>query len=97
MSKSAKEILESLDTDELQDFCYGDHPDGFETVTGVEISDQGRWSTWFEQVFKHEDGTFWRFEWNRGSTEYQDGGPEEVTFVEVEPKEVTVTQYVLKT
>lgn len=67
----------------------------FEEVTKEEFSDQSRWSTFYYQVWKDtRDGTFWSIVWSRGSTEYQDNGPEDVIFEQVEPKEVTRIEYV---
>jgi len=74
------------------DIVYGDHPD-FEEVTQSTIVDQSRWSTQYSQVFQYKEGTFWEANWSRGSTEYQDDGVEDLVLLQVEPVEVTVTQY----
>lgn len=81
--------LSSLE-DPVEDVFDGDD---FEEVTSESIYDQTRWSTSYEQVFKYKDGTFWNASWSRGSTEYQDEGVENLTLVQVEPVQVTVTQY----
>lgn len=67
----------------------------FEHVTPEQIIDQGRWSTYYAQVWHDtRDDTYWELTWGRGSTEYQDGGPEGVSFTQVVPKQVMVTKYV---
>lgn len=71
--------------------------DDYEEVTSQTIIDRSRWSTFYEQVFKKiSDGTYWELSWSRGSTEYQDDGPEDVSICEVVPQEVTVISYVRK-
>jgi len=65
----------------------------FSCVGAEEIDGRGRWSTSFSQVLKYKDGTFWRARWQRGSTEYQDEGVEDLTLVQVEPYQVTETRY----
>lgn len=74
---------------------YGDHKD-YETIS-EEIYDQSRWSIRKSGVFKRlSDGTFWTTDWAEGATEYQEERPfeyEDAEFVQVEPKEVTVIQY----
>ena len=68
--------------------------DGYKAVTHEEIYSQSRWQTFFEQVFeKEEDGTFWKIYWARGSTEYQDDGPEILDIKRVFPKTKTITVY----
>ena len=81
--------------DELfEEIVYGDD---YEEVTGEQIVDTSRWHTLYEQVYKKiSDGTFWELSWRRGSTEYQDEGPEDVSIREVVPQEVTVIKYVGK-
>lgn len=67
----------------------------FEEVEPEEIEDQGRWSTHYSQILRYKDGTFWRANWSRGSTEYQDRGFEDLELVQVEPYTVTATKYKL--
>ena len=82
-----------LTEDDLGAVAYCDHEE-FDPVTEEEIIAQGRWMTSFSRVFKHTpSGTFWRFGWDRGSTEQQDDGPENLYYVEVVPKEKTITVY----
>lgn len=64
----------------------------FEEVTKQKIEGQGRWTTTFSQVFKHKDGTFWEACWHQGSTEYQETDLD-LSVIQVEPIEVTVTTY----
>lgn len=76
---------------------YGDHDD-YQTIS-EEIYGQGRWSIRKSGIFKRlSDGTFWMADWSEGATEYQDKSPFEYNdaeFFQVEPKEVTVTKYVI--
>ena len=64
------------------------------------VTDIGRWSTYYEQVFKIGD-RFFKTHYSKGSTETQEESPYEyegewIEVVEVVPKEVTVTKYVAK-
>lgn len=66
----------------------------FQEVTPEEICEQSRWHTFYEQIFQYKpDESFWKAEWSRGSTEYQDDGLEELTLTKVKPYQVTVTKY----
>jgi hypothetical protein len=79
---------------QLQDILYEDD-ENWEAVTGEKIYGTSRWTTSYEQVFKRTtDDRMIRIMWDRGSTEYQDNGTENVSFVEVFPKQVTKTIYV---
>ena len=72
-----------------------DEVDHFKEVTAKRIVDQSRWSTYYAQVYRDErDGSFWELHWGRGSTEQQDDGPEDVTFMRVMPVEKVVVDYV---
>lgn len=73
-----------------EDVFWGEN---FEEVTAEQIEDQSRWSTFYCQILKYKDGTFWRASWSRGSTEMQDEGVEDLQLVQVEPVQVTVTEY----
>ena len=83
------------------DLSIFEHPDedvflgeDFEEVTDEQIEDQSRWSTFYSQILKYnKDGTLWKASWSRGSTEMQDCGVEDLQLIQVEPVEVTVTQY----
>ena len=74
---------------------YGDHDD-YQTIS-EEIYGQGRWSIRKSGIFKRlSDETFWAASWSVGATEYQEERPfeyEDAEFTQVEPKEVTVIQY----
>lgn len=83
----------SVYSDPVEDIFWGDD---FEEVEPEEITGQSRWSTYYSQVLKYKDGTFWLATWNRGSTEMQDDGVEDLMLIQVEPKEVTTTIYVNK-
>jgi hypothetical protein len=77
----------------LQEDC--EEQEFYEAETSEEITDQSRWSTFYEQVFKDtRDGTFWEISWSRGSTEQQDFGVEDVSVQQVWPRVVTRTIYV---
>lgn len=78
------------DYEEAEDYIYG-----METVVPETITDQSRWSTFFEQVVKDGDGNYWRLNWESGSTEYQEVDFE-MQVTQVYPKEVTTTIYVTK-
>jgi len=81
-------IYENPDEDVLWD------DNEFTKVTKPEIDGQSRWSTFYSQILKYnKDGTFWDARWSRGSTEMQDEGVEDLELVQVEPVEITVTQY----
>ena len=72
-----------------------DEFDHFKVVTAKRIVNQGRWSTYYAQVYRDErDGSHWVLNWGRGSTEMQDDGPEDVTFMRVMPVEKVVVDYV---
>jgi hypothetical protein len=67
----------------------------FEEVTSEKIVDKTRWSTYYIQVYRDtRDDTYWEIGWHRGSTEMQDEGPEDVTFLHVVPTQVLVTNYI---
>lgn len=84
--------MAELTQDDLRDIQWNDHED-YESVTKEEITDQSRWATYFEQVFKHiPSGKFYKIIWSRGSTEYQDVDPEYMIW-EVKPVEKTITVY----
>ena len=95
---TAKEELNYLNEDELAAFIYEDHDlnDMFETVVEETMVDSSRWMISYEKVFRYIDGTFWKFFWDRGATEYQDVGPENVQYLEVVPQEIIKVVYVPK-
>ena len=60
-----------------------------------DLVDNNRWSLFYEGVFKHiPTGKYYKFEWSKGATEYQDEKPfqytKEVIPVEVHSVEKTV-------
>ena len=75
------------DFEERDKFLYD-----MQEVEAESIVGQSRWNTFFTKVVKDDDGFFWRVNWSQGSTECQDND-EEVTVIQVEPVQVTVTQY----
>lgn len=82
--------------EELKEYIYDfvDHP--FSDVTSEKIEDQSRWSTFYSKVVQDtRTEKFYMVNWDQGSTEYQESSGE-ITFYEVEPKQVTVTKYVEK-
>ncbi len=70
--------------------------EGLELISD-EMVDQRRWVTEYEIIFREGD-KFYRAHYDKGSTENQDTSPWEfednVSAVEVVPKEITVIQYV---
>ncbi len=85
------EVPFELDTDVI----WEGHDD-LTTVEEESITDKGRWSTYYQKVVLHKPTqTYWYLSWSRGSTEYQDNGVEGLTAIQVVPKEVTVTKYVV--
>lgn len=64
----------------------------FEVEKNEYIVDQDRWHTHYEAIYS-KDGEFYRLNWSRGSTEYQDDGPENMFVTRVERKEKTVYVY----
>ena len=81
-----------MDNQEYKNILFEDH-EQFTAVTSVSITEHGRWNTYFKQVFKKLDGTFWELSWSCGSTEQQDEGSNNFIFFEVIPKQKTVTVY----
>lgn len=68
--------------------------EGYKAVTSEQIYKKSRWQTFFEQVFVEEaTGAYWKIYWARGSTEYQDEGPEVIDFDRVFPQTKTITVY----
>jgi hypothetical protein len=77
--------------DPVEEVFYGED---FQKVGEEEICDKDRWRTYYSQVLRlTSDDSFWRADWSRGSTEYQDEGVEGLTLVRVAPYLVTVTKY----
>ena len=71
-----------------------DEADYFKEITEETIDSKTRWHVHYSQVFKDtRDNTFWKLNWKRGATEYQDDD-DEVNFCQVEPQEVTIIKYV---
>jgi len=76
--------------DAFEEVFYGED---FVQVTEEQIVEQRRWTTCYSQVLKHvASGKYYAAIWDVGSTEYQETEPN-LVLTEVEPKEVTVTQY----
>lgn len=83
--------------EEAREIVYSDHED-WEEVT-KEIEDTSRWSIFYTGVFKHKPSDkLFEVDWSVGATEMQDESPfeyaNEVSFYQVEPKEVKVIKYV---
>lgn len=82
-----------MDKDELFDIAYDDHDD-YDVITKPRIYEQTRWSVYKECVVKQNStGKFFNVWWGEGATEYQDGQDEPCGMFEVEPIEVTRTEY----
>lgn len=87
-----------IEKEEAKRIVWEDHEDWDEVTS--EVIDNTRWSVLKEGVFKHlPTGKFYQVNWSEGATEMQDEAPfdydDEVTFDEVELKEVTVEKWVL--
>lgn len=83
--------------EEIEAYLGWEEPEHLEGVVSEEIVGQSRWNTQYEEVIKDlRDGSFWMITWDRGSTEYQDNGPENIGFCQVWPHEVTRTEYLTK-
>lgn len=84
----------------LQDLVSEIFDDNDFKVIYQNLEDSSRWSLQYEMVFQDRStGKFYLTNYSCGVTEYQDESPYEyedefVDVVEVEPKEVTVVQYV---
>lgn len=75
------------------DALFGDNEE-WKCITEEKIDEQTRWSVYKSQVMQRvEDGKYFEFWWGEGATEMQEGQDEPYGFFEVEPKEVTITQY----
>ena len=85
-----KEIAESL-------VQWDDHPeeDDYELIEDATIYNKTRWHLYYYMVYRHiEDNTFWRITYRQGATELQDDGPEDISVVQVYPREKTIIEYV---
>ena len=83
----AEAILNFEDHEEEDFFVEVDGTDGV-------IEGQSRWYTRFSSVYEDtRDGTFWKVTWERGSTEMQDSGPENIEVRQVRPVLVERTEY----
>ena len=74
--------------DEFCEWVGGDEYDLNEVSN--EFIEQGRWTTSYEIVFLHDDGKYYRFVREEGSTEMQEIDTYEVDVEEVHPVEKTV-------
>lgn len=79
----------SIYDDPMEDVLWGED---FEEVEKERIIDQDRWHTYFSQILKYKDGTYWRANWRAGSTEYQECEPDFNLF-KVRPQLEFVTTY----
>lgn len=81
---------------EIEEYIYSYEGSSFSDITKEKIVDQSRWNTFYSRVIKdNRTGKLFEIHYDQGSTEYQESSGE-VSFHEVEPKEVTVTKYVKK-
>ena len=82
-----------LGIEDEDEFIYDPTFDGFSFVTEETITGQGRWSTFYERVAQRlSDNTYWCFNWQGGSTEYQETEAG-LQAHQVEPVKVTRTEY----
>lgn len=83
--------------DEIRDHLFNwEEKDYFEEVTKKEIIGKGRWTYSLMQVIKDtRTSKFYKITWDEGATECQDSsGYSDI--VEVVPKEITTTIYVVE-
>ena len=85
--------------EDLQDLIRFCDVDGLELIKD-EITDTSRWSVHHTMIFKH-NGKYYLAGYSEGATEIQDESPFEyepdmIECPEVEPVEVTVTEYRVK-
>lgn len=74
---------------------YEDHEDYdyYEEILD-EMVDKDRWNITYHTIYRDtRDNTFWEISFTRGATEYQDEGPENISFCQVERVEVTKYEY----
>lgn len=89
-----KDNLEEIGITEPDDFLWDPEDFGFKWVTEETIESQSRWSTYFSRVAKKlNEGKYYEFSWEAGSTEMQEADLN-LMYQEVVPKEVTQTVYV---
>lgn len=90
-------VVDLWDWPQFDDSLYIDEDGNRVRWIDEQIVEQRRWVTVFEATVEINGKTY-TVVFERGSTEYQECAPWEynktVTFYEVEPKEVTVVQYV---
>lgn len=82
-----------LKKEEALEIIWGDS-DNFKVVEEIFLS-QSRWSTWTRFIVKEKKtGNFYRYDLEKGSTEYQDVPYEDVfKFTRVYPKEKVIVVY----
>ena len=75
----------------LVNWAHAPDVDFFEEVTCEKIVDKTRWNTYYIQVYRDtRDDTYWEIGWDR----LQDEGLGDVTFLQVVPTQVLVTNYI---
>jgi hypothetical protein len=82
---------------DLIEMTWGDTPDNY-TVLESKIVDQTRWAIHYEMIFQNND-KYYKTEYSRGSTEYQDESPYQfdddmIECKEVRPQPKTIIEYV---
>jgi hypothetical protein len=92
--RSAKDVIQWFESQEGQNQINWEELPGVSVVpgTGPEITDQGRWSTYYRVVLRCVDGSLLEAQWAEGSTEMQDVEPE-MELWEVEAKEEIVVRF----
>lgn len=88
--KLTKEQALNILTEEDDEFA-----NQFEIISNTP-KNQNRWTTTYKLIVKRNDGKFFRSDYRKGSTEYQDEGPweyDQPEFIEVFPIEKVVTIY----
>lgn len=91
-----KEIL-NITKEEAAEIANGDYDNTVWEIISNKLLDKSRWTGRYELIIKRlSDGKFFKDHYTTGLTESQDEGAyeyKEPKFVEVFPKEVTVTIY----
>lgn len=89
---SAKELIAWFEAHPCKDKITWEELPGVTVVQGNEITDQGRWTTFWRAVLRMPDASLVEAQWQEGSTENQDADPEMELF-EVEATEEIVIRF----
>ncbi len=82
----------TFSSEDLAEMVWGNLPEGWTVCEPTSIEDQGRWWTSFSMVITNNI-EYYRISWQRGSTEMQDEGAENIEASRVYPHQVMTTIY----